>query len=173
MHFKVMRGKLNSMISLANIIKRILVIFLLIIFTGCANPGYSVRIHVDKNANATEKDIQLITGFLNSKNYDVVMIKEQKNWKVESYKINLDKRKFKHVDHKYINFVVEYTYDKNAASHQMTLEQINIRIGNVWDGRDPALKKEIDLVADDVIQRLKQNFNVNAFSSERLFVAPI
>jgi len=52
--------------------KSIFLIFIAFILTSCSNPGYSIRIYVDKGAGATENDLKLIRNYLLMRPYDVV-----------------------------------------------------------------------------------------------------
>ena len=153
--------------------KSISVIFFVFIFTSCSNPGYSIRINIDQNAKATESDIKLITNYLIETDYENVMIKEKDFWKVESYKIYLNKDKFKKFEHNYINFAVEYYYEQEKTMNKKIIEKIEVRIGNSWEGRNPILKTEIDKIADCVVNQLRKRFDDSKISIERRFTGPV
>ena len=152
--------------------KSIYVILSFFIFVSCSNPGYSIRINIDKNAKATENEIKLITNCLFKTDYENVMIKEKDFWKVESYKIFLTKDKFTKFEHNYINFVVEYYYAQNSTMNESTIVEIEVRIGNSWEGRNPILKTEIDKVADCVVSQLRKRFDDSKILIDRRYTGP-
>jgi hypothetical protein len=153
--------------------KSIYVIFSFFIFISCSNPGYSIRINIDKNAKATENEIKLITNCLLKTDYESVMIKEKDFWKVESYKIILTKEKFTKLEHNYINFAVEYYYAQNNTMNETKIVKIEVRIGNSWEGRNPILKTEIDKLADCVVNQLKKRFDDSKILIDRRFTGPV
>lgn len=159
--------------GLENAMKSLSVIFIVFVLAGCSNPGYSTRIYIEKAAGATESDIKLIKNYLLKTPYDVVMIKEKGFWRVESYKINLDEKMFEHLDHKYIMFVVEYYYDKQTINGLKTLEKVEVRIGNSWEGKDPILKDRIDKITDYIVNQLSQRFESSKFSVTRRYTGPM
>ena len=153
--------------------KYALFIFSCLILISCSDPGYSVRININDNANATESDIKLLTEYLQQTKYDVVMIEGKDNWKIQSYKILLDVKDYDGIGHKYINFVVEYYYNELSKNKGKILKKIEVRIGNSWEGRNPILKKEIDIIADQIVKVLTKRFNKSNFSEKRKFVTPM
>ena len=153
--------------------KSTFLIFIAFILTSCSNPGYSIRIYVDKGAEATENDLKLIRNYLLMTSYDVVMVKERDCWKVESYKINLNGKKFEGAEHRYISFVVEYYYSNEKDNEKKALDKIEVRIGNGWEGRNPVLKAEIDKAANYITNKLMQRFNSSYISIERRYTGPM
>ena len=144
-----------------------------IIMISCSNPGYSVRFNINENAKATENDIDLLTNYLQQTKYDVVMIEGKDNWKIQSYKIRLDGEKYKGIEHKYINFVVEYYYSRLSNNEEKILKSVEVRIGNSWEGRNSILKKEIDVISDHIAKVLEKRFNKSNVSEKRKYVTPM
>jgi hypothetical protein len=153
--------------------KSILYVFFVFLFIGCSNPGYSVRINIDHNAKANESDIQQIQNCFLNTDHEVVMVKKKDFWKIESYKINLKSKRFEQLEHNYINFAVEYHYDQKKTSGKQIIKDIEVRIGNSWEGKNPILKKEIDKVADCVLNQLKGRIGDSYISIDRRYTGPI
>ena len=153
--------------------KSIFLIFIAFILTSCSNPGYSIRIYVNKGAGATENDLKLIRNYLLMRPYDVVMVKEKDCWKVESYKINLNEKKFEGAEHRYISFAIEYYYNNEKDNEKKVLDKIEVRIGNSWEGRNPVLKAEIDKAANYIMNQLMQRFDSSYLSIDRRYTGPM
>lgn len=153
--------------------KILFAIFFAFIIANCSNPGYSIRISVNKAVNASENDLKLITNYLRDKPYETLLIKEKSFWKVESYKIILNEEAFNQCKHRYINFVLEYYYDHENENKLRLLDKIEIRIGNSWEGKNPIIKKEIDKAADYVINQLNKSFDLSNIVIERRYTGPV
>lgn len=145
---------------------------LFLIIIGCSNPGYSVRINIDQDAKATDSDIDLIKSCMLQTTHEAVLKKGRDSWKIESYNIILDKDKFKQFEHKYIKFAVEYYYDQKVVGENI-INRIKVRIGNSWEGRNLALKNEIDKIADCVLEQLEGRFDASKISIERRYTSPV
>jgi hypothetical protein len=156
-----------------SLIKSLIIIFALYILTSCSNPGYGTLIYLSEDTEVTENDIVIITSIPQQLSHEVVMVKEEPTFKVESYKINLDEKKFDVFDHKYIIFVVEYHYDKQTTSGRKNLNKVEVRIGNVWEGRTPILKEEIDKLTDQTINLLSKRFDNSAIKTKRRYTMPM
>jgi hypothetical protein len=167
------RGSFLYFVIRSSVMKSLFFTCYAFIFISCSYPGYSIRINIDQDAKATENDIKLITNYLSETTHEVLLVKEKDFWKVESYRINLDEDKFKNVNHKYINFTVEYYYVKNKIFERKLIEKIEVRIGNSWEGRNPVLKNEIDRVADYIFNQLRERFDASKISIERRYTGPV
>lgn len=141
-------------------------------FYGCSDPGYSARIHISSDARATEDDIKLITDILKQKTYQVIMTKNESNWKVESYKILLNEKRFNGLNRQYIMFVIEYYYSGTSSDLNKLLDKIEVRIGNSWEGRKPIVKEEIDQIVDYLLSFLIKRFGDSVISTEKGYVSP-
>lgn len=154
--------------------KLICALFLCVVLTACSNPGYSTRININKANGLNEDLIQgSIKTFLSNTQHDVVMIQEEKNWKIESYDIQLKEKKFWHLKHKYIGVAVEYWFEKSISENQRLLKKVQVRIGNSWEGKEPNLKNEIDKITDYFVSQLTHNLDKSNFSIQRKYVSPI
>lgn len=141
---------------------------------SCSNkPGYRIQITIEKENMATEDDISLITDYLKLTTYDMIMNEGKDNWKVESYKIKLPEENFKHIEHQYIMFALEYYYDKQSTKDPKMLEKIILRFGNNWEGRNPILKNEIDRISDYIENKLSERFTDVNYSIEKRYVSPM
>ena len=139
----------------------------------CTDPGYSVRINIDENAKATEDDINSISEYIKKKKYEVVVEKGDDLWKVRSYKIILDDKRFDKFKHKYINFVIEYHISELSAEEKKALKTVEVRIGNNWEGRKPLLKEEIDTLSAIIVDQLTRRINKSDITVTRKFVTPM
>jgi hypothetical protein len=160
-----------------NIVKVIIFIFSLLSVVSCSSPydniGYGVDIRIEKNAKPTVNDMKLVADYLAETAHEVVFIKDFEWGRIESYKILLDKKKFKGIKRKYIRFVLECPFAEQKIDNKRVLKYMEIRIGNVWEGRKPILKKEIDLVADNFMINLEKRFGKSNLSVNREFETPM
>lgn len=140
---------------------------------GCTKPGYSIRISIDKPGIANETDLELITNLLKTRSHKILMNEKEASWGVKSFKIVLPNEKFKHIEHQYINFVVEYFYDEPTQKETRPLKKIEVRVGNSWEGNDPILKNEIDLISADIEGILSERFGKSNYSVLKKRVSPM
>jgi hypothetical protein len=160
-----------------NFIMRIFLVSLLLFLTSCYGvnhgAGYRVRINIDKQAEPTINDLELITGYLDQKRYEVVKNKEENSWRVKSYKIFLNDKNHDNLKNKYIMLVTEYYIANQSNINPKMLEKIEISIGNTREGSNPLLKAKIDSAADFIINKLTNRFGVENISIERKVVTPM
>ena len=154
--------------------------YLVVLITLCyiyacssSSPGYSTRIYISSDARAAESDINLITNIPKGKGADVIFKKGELNWRVESYRINLNEKRFDALERKYIIFVVEYYYNDSLSKRDNFLEKIEVRIGNSREGRKRILKLEIDKITDQVLSLLIKRFDKSYITIERKYVSPM
>lgn len=146
------------------------VLFLL----GCSeNPGYGVRIYVEKNSGMSKRDIHFITDIMKLRSFETIMIKDDGLWSVASYKIMLEDERFNAFGRKYIGLVIESWCAPKVSSDEKSTCKVEVRIGNYWEGRNPTLKAEIDMVADQIINNLSNKFNKSELRVKRMYISPM
>jgi len=156
--------------------KFINVIFIVLTLTSCSisKPGYVTRIQLNQDAEATEKDIELITSVLTSRSHETIKKNEKNHWKSENYRINLDDKKFANLENRYIGISIEYYYDRQNLNHNKNiLEKIVVRVGNTKEGGVQSLKKEIDNLTDQIVFLLSNRFDNSLIVIQRKHVHPM
>jgi hypothetical protein len=149
------------------------IILAILTLTSCSKPGYSTRITISKDAGTTKSDINLITNILHSKSYNTIKIEEKATWKIASYKIILDDERFNALERRYIGLAVEYSCAGKNASQLKDRCEIEVRIGNHWEGKNPIVKEVIDKITDQVVANLLKKFSKSEISISRAYTSPM
>ncbi len=125
-------------------------------------PGYAVDIKVTCNETLKIEDIKFLEDIVTTEGFKGKRVTPSDKW--ECVHFIKDKPQIQ----------VGYSYDreKHLVDNAQVIRNLRVMVSNDWKGQEPALKQEIDRLADIFYKELSNRLGIENIHVERMRTGP-
>ncbi len=148
-----------------------------LLVTGCIlhpviGPGYTVSISMLDNVRLKNKDIDFLDQMILNEKFGNRHVSSSDKWECVHYDRELDDPQFQYLS-KYKFVFVDYCYYfVQPLTDTKDITQFSFSVANTWKGQYPAIKQEIDRLAEIFYKELANRFGTENVQIKRRRTGP-